>query len=82
MNTKSVARLLEQLEISSDGGYIGDPNRGLGSIIAWGNSVPADTASGYAPGCLFIHTDGGAGTDFYVNNGSKTSSDFDLVTVA
>lgn len=52
------------------------------AIIAYGTTVPSDGASGYAIGCLYIHTDGGAGTALYCNEGSATSSDFDAVTVA
>lgn len=51
-------------------------------VLAFGTTVPADASSGYATGCLFIHTDGGAGTALYCNEGSSTSSDFDAVTVA
>jgi hypothetical protein len=52
-----------------------------GILIAYGTTVPADAATGYAPGCLFIHVDGGVGTMLYCNEGSLTSADFDAVTV-
>lgn len=61
---------------------LGDPDRGAGTVLATGPTVPADASTGYAPGCLFIHIDGGAGTALYVNEGTKASSDFDAVTVA
>jgi len=41
-----------------------------------GDTVPTDGASGYAKGCIFIKTDGGAGTTLYINEGSETSCDF------
>jgi hypothetical protein len=53
---------------------------GTGIIVAYGTTVPADAATGYATGCLFLHTDGGDGTSLYVNEGSNTSADFDPVT--
>ena len=51
-------------------------------LIAFGITVPADGKPGYATGCLFIHTDGGAGTSLYANEGTSSSADFDAVSVA
>lgn len=45
-------------------------------IFAAGDTVPTDASRGYAKGCIFIQTDGAAGTHWYVNEGSTTSSDF------
>ena len=46
-------------------------------LYAIGNTVPADGSSGFAPGCVFIHSDGthGAGsTDLlYINVGTAAS---------
>jgi hypothetical protein len=53
-----------------------------GLLLASGATVPADGTSGYQTGCLFQHTDGGAGTALYVNEGTYESCDFDAVTVA
>lgn len=53
-----------------------------GILIAYGNTVPSDATAGFAIGCLFIHTDGGAGTSQYVNEGTAASCDFDANTVA
>lgn len=50
-----------------------------GIFVAEGTTVPSDAATGFAPGCLFIHTDGTAGSQFYINEGSKTSADFNPV---
>ena len=55
---------------------------GVGVLLAYGTTVPTDTADGYATGCIFIHTDGGAGTALYVNEGTLTSCDFDAASVA
>jgi len=46
-----------------------------GVTLAYGTAVPA-AATGYAKGCIFIHTDGSAGTMVYVNEGTTTSSSF------
>lgn len=53
-----------------------------GILIAYGNTVPTDATSGYAIGCLFMHTDGGDGTALYVNEGTAASCDFNAITVA
>ena len=55
-----------------------DPLYG-GLLSASGTTVPADGAAGYLTGCIFHHIDGGAGTAFYVNEGSMTSSAFAAV---
>ncbi len=46
---------------------------------AFGSTVPSDATAGYATGCRFIHTDGGAGTSVYVNEGTSSSCDFNAV---
>ena len=53
-----------------------------GLWLASGKTVPADGTAGYQTGCLFQHTDGGAGTALYVNEGTSTSCNFDAVSVA
>ena len=53
-----------------------------GLLFSHGPTVPADGGAGYATGCLFQHTDGGAGTALYVNEGTVSSCNFDAVTVA
>jgi len=47
--------------------------------FASGDTVPADGSAGYVTGCVFVHTDGGAGTATYINEGSETSSTFAAV---
>lgn len=49
---------------------------GVGILRAWGDTVPADGTAGYATGCIFHHTDGGANTALYVNEGTIDSCDF------
>lgn len=61
--------------------YGGDPVvmeeiPGVGSTRIRGTTVPSDAATGYARGCIFIKTDGGAGTTLYVNEGDHASADF------
>jgi len=43
-----------------------------------GTTMPVDGTAGYAVGCIFIDTTGGAGVTFYVNEGSITSCDFNV----
>ena len=57
-----------------------EPNTGL--LFASGTTVPTDGVKGYQTGCLFQHTDGGAGTALYVNEGTVDACNFDAVTVA
>ena len=52
---------------------------GVGIIDAYGDTVPADASEGYATGCVYRHTDGGAGTSLYVNEGTKASCDFNAI---
>lgn len=52
----------------------------LGKIV-WlrGTTVPTDTTAGYATGCVFVKTDGGVGTSYYINEGTSSSSDFNAM---
>ena len=43
-----------------------------------GATKPTDGDAGYATGCIFMNTTGGASQTSYVNDGSKTSCDFNL----
>lgn len=52
---------------------------GVGFLLAWGTTVPADGSKNYAPGCLFVKHNGGNNTALYVNEGTTTSSDFNFV---
>lgn len=69
------------LNLHATGGVIAQAP-GVGILAASGTTVPTDGARGYATGCLFIQTDGGAGTALYVNEGSKTSADFNTAKPA
>jgi hypothetical protein len=46
--------------------------------VLWGKgaTVPSDSKAGFAVGCEFIDTTGGANVTLYVNEGSTTSCDF------
>jgi hypothetical protein len=53
------------------------------ALMATGTTVPSDSGAGYAKGCLFIDTDVAAGTSgLYVNVGTTSACNFDLVTDA
>ena len=63
---------------SADGVIARDP--GLGILIAYGATVPSDNVVGYAPGCLFIQTDGTTvNTIHYGNIGTKAACNFDAM---
>jgi hypothetical protein len=51
-----------------------------GMLYAHGAAVPTDGDAGYATGCVFAHTDGGAATALYVNEGDVDECDFNAVT--
>lgn len=54
-----------------------------GILLCYGTTVPSDAATGYAPGCLFLHVDGTTyATVLYCNISTKASADFNVVTVA
>lgn len=60
-----------------DGTGIAITDPGLGILLAYGSTVPADTTGGYAPGCRFIKTNGSTGgTVDYVNVGTKAAASF------
>ena len=62
-------------------GFVIKDDAGNG-LLAFGTTKPSDGVAGYATGCLFMKTDGGAGTALYCNEGSSSSANFDAVTVA
>jgi len=49
-----------------------------GHLLAWGPTVPTLASTGYAKGCLFIHTDASGRADaWYQNVGTGASCDFE-----
>lgn len=68
------------MQSSADGILLKD-DRGM-AVFVFGVTKPADGLVGYATGCLFVKTDGGAGTALYVNEGTHLSADFDAASVA
>lgn len=58
-----------------------DPSAGV--LIAYGATVPADNAVGFAPGCHFLKTNGtGLSSTMYVNIGTKAAANFDQMGLA
>jgi len=51
---------------------------GLGKVWVHGTTVPADAATGYAPGCVFMDVNGGVGSTMFVNEGTLESADFNV----
>ncbi len=47
-----------------------------------GATVPSNADAGYAQGCIFVNTAGGAGTTLYVNEGSAMSATFRALDTA
>ena len=75
MNKQALGRLMKGATapiMESDVAY-------SAKIFDYGATVPTDTAVGYATGCIFLHTDGAAGTAFYVNEGTAASCTFAAV---
>ena len=51
-----------------------------GILIAYGSTYPPNSSVGYAPGCIFIHTDGTDDTAVYINEGTFLVADFNPIT--
>ena len=72
--------LLTNADMKASGTILKGP---AGIMLAWGITVPTDATAGYAPGCLFIHTDGTTyATVLYCNISTVLSCDFNVVTIA
>lgn len=67
--------MLRMGQMPSDGALFYNTSA-AGFMLAWGTTKPADGSAGYAPGCIFIHTDGSGYTTFYVNTGTAESCEF------
>ncbi len=52
---------------------------GVGGVIGWGTTVPADTTPGWAPGALFMDIDAAAGSQVFINEGTLASADFNVL---
>lgn len=79
MNHHNLQYALEEAPFEPEGKAIA-PAGVSGKIEAWGATVPTAGSADYAPGCIFHHTDGGAGTGVYINEGTATSCSFVAVT--
>lgn len=79
---RNIARLRNGLQIDGRDDISGvttvtqDENGKI--TIAKGATVPTDATAGYAKGCIFIDTNGGVSSTFYVNEGDATSCDFNV----
>lgn len=69
---------LEQADFTTSFSGMKSPE---GMVFGFGTTV-GNGIEGWAPGAVFKHTDGGAGSQFYVNEGTKTTAAFKpVVTV-
>lgn len=50
-----------------------------GITHAYGTAVPSDGAVGFAPGCLYIDVNATTGSQLYINEGTKSSADFNAL---
>jgi outer membrane receptor for Fe3+-dicitrate len=53
---------------------------GVGIIDAYGTGAPTASAAGYATGCTYHRIDGSTDTSLYVNEGTKDSATWVVVT--
>jgi len=66
----------ERVDIQADGIIASEP--GIGIAIAGGTTPPSDGAIGYAPSCLYVHTDASSSVDrILINQGNYASANFD-----
>lgn len=49
---------------------------GVGALLASGRTVPADGATGYSPGCIFVDEDAASGSQMFTNTGTAASCAF------
>lgn len=76
MSSENLGRQLNNLVGQADGSIMNID----GFIVkSKGTTVPADATVGHEVGALFMKTDGGVGTSLFVNEGSRTSSDYNAV---
>ena len=68
-----LSRIASLLKVQAPTPYV------TGLLRAYGTTVPSNGTAGYETGCLFAHTDGGAGTAVYVNEGTVASCAFRLI---
>jgi hypothetical protein len=82
MGKHQLESILAQADLTAPGAALYVPALS-GHLLGWGITVPADAATGWAKGALFMHTDLTGETDaLYSNIGSGASANFNAVTVA
>ena len=64
----------QTLRQQSADGVLVSSSRGI--TLQVGTAVPTNGTSGYAPGGIFMDQDAAAGSQFYINEGTGTSSTF------
>lgn len=64
------------LKQQSADGVIARSARGITWVV--GTTKPTDGGVGYAPGCIFMDQDAAQGSQFYINEGTATSCDFNV----
>jgi hypothetical protein len=69
----------ERHKMQDASGVVAETATGEAIIVAGTDLSVHEGKAGYAVGCLFIHTDGAAGSALYVNEGTSTTSNFDEV---
>jgi len=65
-----MSRRFDVQDATGDLIYCGD----YGELLHWSSAKPANGTFGYSPGCTWRNLTGAAGSAFYVNVGTKTSS--------
>lgn len=50
------------------------------AVFVVGTTAPTDGIPGFAVGCQFLKLDGAAGTNTYINEGTSTACDFNLLS--
>lgn len=74
------------MSVPLDGRQFADPLGALARghdgmiVLAEGGTVPTDATAGYSPGCVWLKRAGGTFGGLYVNDGTATSCDFNLIS--
>ncbi len=62
-------------------GIIADDGKN-NATFAIGLTVPTDGTAGYSTGCIFLDTNAAAGAQFFINEGTTTSCDFNAIVLS
>jgi len=72
----------ERINPSGDTEYVALADEKNDVLLCRGETTPTNGDAGYAPGCSFIDTDASATAVLYLNEGSNTSCDFNVINPA